>query len=81
MTWHGFALNVTTDLAYFDLIVPCGISGVTMTSVEQEVAPRSCDGTGVRASVVRGFGETFGLQPRATPLDALLSAPLSTAAP
>jgi hypothetical protein len=28
-----FALNVNTDLRYFDLIVPCGISGVTMTSV------------------------------------------------
>ena len=37
VTWHGFALNVTTDLSYFDLIVPCGIEGVTMTSIEREV--------------------------------------------
>ncbi len=36
VTWHGFALNVNTDLRYFDLIVPCGISGVTMTSVARE---------------------------------------------
>jgi len=37
VTWHGFALNVTTDLSYFDLIIPCGIDGVTMTSIEREV--------------------------------------------
>jgi len=36
VTWHGFALNVTTDLTYFDLIVPCGIGGVAMTSIENE---------------------------------------------
>src|SRR5690242_13538396 len=37
VTWHGFALNVTTDLSYFDLIVPCGISDVTMTTVAREL--------------------------------------------
>jgi lipoyl(octanoyl) transferase len=36
VTLHGFALNVTTDLAAFDLIVPCGIPGVRMTSVALE---------------------------------------------
>jgi lipoyl(octanoyl) transferase len=34
---HGFAINVTNDLTPFDWIVPCGLSGVRMTSVEQEL--------------------------------------------
>jgi lipoyl(octanoyl) transferase len=36
ITMHGFALNVCGDLAPFDQIVPCGISNVTMTSIEKE---------------------------------------------
>jgi lipoyl(octanoyl) transferase len=40
VTWHGFALNVTTDLSYFDLIVPCGIVGVEMTSIGKEMSLR-----------------------------------------
>jgi len=64
VTWHGFALNVTTDLSAFDRIVPCGIPGVVMTSLERE------RGAGSReqdlwdrtvAAVVRGFEEAFGV--------------------
>lgn len=55
VTWHGFALNVTTDLSYFDLIVPCGIDGVTMTSVAREIEIAS--GVPQRSVTVSAAGE------------------------
>jgi len=79
VTWHGFALNVTTDLSYFDLMVPCGIADVTMTSVERELlegragaclAPNPALGDDVREAVVRSFGEVFERRP----VDATLAA-------
>ena len=63
VTWHGFALNVNTDLRYFDLIVPCGIAGVTMTTVARELGAGSIDMQRVSDAVVRAFGEVFGLEP------------------
>jgi len=63
VTWHGFALNVSTDLSYFDLIVPCGIPGVTMTSVERELG-RPCDARLVEDAVARAFGQVFDLEPK-----------------
>jgi lipoyl(octanoyl) transferase len=68
VTWHGFALNVTTDLSYFDLMIPCGIAGATMTSVEQELieqgdgacfAPSPTLVDDVRETTVRAFGVVF----------------------
>lgn len=62
VTWHGFALNVTTDLSYFDLIVPCGIDGVVMTSIERESSsPVSMEQTW--NAVAAAFGNIFSLRP------------------
>jgi lipoyl(octanoyl) transferase len=61
VTWHGFALNVNTDLRYFDLIIPCGIPDVTMTSVAHELDDGSVDMGAVADAVMRAFAGTFGL--------------------
>jgi lipoate-protein ligase B len=63
VTWHGFALNVSTELSYFDLIVPCGIPEVTMTSVQRE-AGRPVSIEEVTELVSRATAEVFGLEPR-----------------
>lgn len=66
VTWHGFALNVTTDLSYFDLIVPCGIPNVEMTSVQRELGERFPPNGWNRTvdQVVLGFCEVFGVRPQ-----------------
>jgi lipoyl(octanoyl) transferase len=71
VTWHGFALNVTTDLSYFDLIVPCGIDGVRMTSMARELASLP-DAEAVSQSVAETFASTFELSPISTARAALL---------
>ena len=61
VTWHGFALNVTTDLSYFDLIVPCGIDGVVMTSIARELGIEHVSDQDVRDRVSAKFAEAFDL--------------------
>jgi len=61
VTWHGFALNVTTDLSFFDLIVPCGITGVVMTSIARELGSEEISAQDVRDRVSAKFAEAFDL--------------------
>lgn len=62
VTFHGFALNVTTDLSYFDLIVPCGIEQVMMTSVAEELlrTDREALWAEAKSAVVAGMVQVFG---------------------
>jgi lipoyl(octanoyl) transferase len=61
VTWHGFALNVATELSFFDLIVPCGIQEVTMTSIQRELG-RVVDMESVAVAVSRVAAEVFDLE-------------------
>ena len=71
VTWHGFALNVSTDLSFFDLIVPCGITGVEMTSIERETGTRVGLPEATQA-VVRAFEAVFEVLVEPAQADALL---------
>jgi lipoate-protein ligase B len=71
VTWHGFALNVSNDLSYFDLIVPCGLSGVTMTSIERELGSGAPPFSAVAERVAASFGSVFTLNPESLAPDDL----------
>ena len=59
VTSHGFAYNVSTDLRFFDLIVPCGIADRKATSLEKLLG-RSVKETEVAPRIARHLGELFG---------------------
>ncbi len=61
VTSHGFALNVDPDLRYFSYIVPCGLPGVSVTSMA-EVLGRAPETAAVMDAVVEAFGHVFDLR-------------------
>ncbi len=67
---HGFALNVSPDLSFFNHIVPCGMPGVRVTSMARELN-REVSVSDVMMSVSRTFGSEFGMPFEWSSLDAL----------
>jgi lipoyl(octanoyl) transferase len=72
VTSHGFAYNVSTDLRYFDLIVPCGINDRKATSLEKLLA-RAVALSEVKPHLIRHFGEHFSLVPQVVTHEKLLN--------
>ena len=59
ITHHGLALNVNTDMSYFDRIIPCGLNWADVTSIKEELgAERNVER--VKGSFLRHFAEVFG---------------------
>ena len=61
VTMHGFALNVNADLGYFDNIIPCGIKGKAVTSLNVELGVEKVNESEVKLKLLRHFRELFGV--------------------
>ena len=62
ITIHGFALNVNTDMKYFDYIIPCGISDKQVTSMQRELE-KEVDYEKVKEKIKKHFVDVFGSEP------------------
>lgn len=62
VTMHGFALNVNSDLGYFDLMIPCGIKGKAVTSLNVELRKKEVDAQEVKEKMLRHFEMLFEAQ-------------------
>lgn len=59
VTMHGFALNVNTDLGYFDMMIPCGIKDKAVTSLNVELGQKTLDIEEVKQKLLRHFSTLF----------------------
>lgn len=59
VTMHGFALNINTDLGYFDLMIPCGIKDKAVTSLNVELGRKEVDVEEVKAKLLKHFEALF----------------------
>ena len=59
VTMHGFALNVNTDLGYFDMMIPCGIKDKAVTSLNIELGKSEVDIDEVKLKLAKHFEELF----------------------
>ena len=59
VTMHGFALNVNANLGYFDLMIPCGIRGKAVTSLNVELGQRKIDTDEVKGKLLKHFAQLF----------------------
>ncbi|MEZ0129483.1 lipoyl(octanoyl) transferase LipB [Flavobacterium sp. LBUM151] len=59
VTMHGFALNVNVDLGYFDNIIPCGIRGKGVTSLNVELGVEKVDEDEVKAKIIKHLTQLF----------------------
>ena len=59
VTMHGFALNVNADLGYFDNIIPCGIKGKAVTSLNVELGVEKVDEDEVKGKILQHFAALF----------------------
>ena len=59
VTMHGFALNVNADLGYFDMMIPCGIKGKAVTSLNVELGKKEVDLVEVKQKLLKHFQVLF----------------------
>ena len=59
VTMHGFALNINADLGYFDHIIPCGIEGKAVTSLNVELGKKEIPLADVQDKILKHFAELF----------------------
>ncbi|QCE41707.1 lipoyl(octanoyl) transferase LipB [Psychroserpens sp. NJDZ02] len=59
VTMHGFALNVNANLGYFDNIIPCGIRGKAVSSLNVELGVKAVDEVEVKAKILKHFSKMF----------------------